>query len=397
LIQTTSHSSNSEPTSISAGLVFSMAMAAGLAVANIYYNQPMLALMTQDFPSELTSYVPTMTQLGYALGLLLLVPLGDVVERKRMICVQFILLAVASIGLALSPTSGLLALSSLALGVAATVAQQIVPLAAHLSPPARRGATIGNVAAGILCGILLSRTLAGFIGTHFGWRQMFWLSAPLSLVASALMAFQLPVSRPDQKMSYGSLLYSLGGLWNEFRSLKLAVFTQAFLFASFTAFWTPLALHLKEPQFGYGADVAGMFGILGAVGVMAAPLAGKISDRRGPRIVIVLGAILTFLSWVVFGLWNSLAGLIIGVIFLDFGVQSSLVSNQHIIYALRPEARGRLNTIFMTGMFIGGAAGSAIAMKAWGAGGWSAVSLIGGIAAALAMLTQAWGARKKAP
>jgi len=332
--------------------------------------------------------VPTATQLGYAAGLFLLVPLGDLIERKRLIVFQFGGLAVALAIAAVAPGAAMVILASLLVGVLSTVAQQIVPLAAHLSTPERRGATVGTVMAGLLCGILLSRTLAGFVATHGGWREMFWLGVPMALGAGALMAAVLPRSAPDTTHSYGSLIGSLGGLWSEFAALRKAAATQALLFAGFSAFWTILALRLQGPPFSLGADVAGLFGIVAAVGVLAAPVAGRISDRHGPHLVILLGAILTLAAWVVFGVFGSIAGLIVGVVLLDFGVQSALVSNQHVIYALRPEARARLNTIFMGAMFLGGAAGSASATFAWSMGGWTALVGLGVAFSVVGVLVQ---------
>jgi predicted MFS family arabinose efflux permease len=376
-------------------LNFSMAVAAGIAVANIYYNQPMLGIMERDLPGTITRFVPTATQLGYAAGLFLLVPLGDLIERKRLIILQFGGLAVALAIAGVAPSAVMVILASLLVGVLSTVAQQIVPLAAHLSTPERRGATVGTVMAGLLCGILLSRTLAGVVATHAGWREMFWLGVPMVVGAAALMAAVLPRSAPDTTHSYGSLIRSLGSLWREFGALRKAAVTQALLFAGFSAFWTILALRLQEPLFSLGADVAGLFGIVGAVGVLAAPVAGRIADRRGPQLVILLGAILTLAAWAVFGVIESIVGLIIGVILLDFGVQSAVVSNQHIVYALRPEARSRLNTIFMGAMFLGGAAGSAAATFAWNAGGWTAVAGLGVAFSALAVLIQLAGLKQK--
>ncbi|MCH4092699.1 MFS transporter [Acetobacter sp.] len=375
------------------GMTLAMAAATGLAVANIYYNQPMLGVMERAMPSSLTALVPTATQLGYALGLFALVPLGDLLERRQLIVWQFVLLAAALAITALAPGAGIVLLGSLLIGAAATVAQQIVPFAAHLAPPERRGAVVGVVMSGLLCGILLSRTLAGFVADHAGWREMFWLGVPLSLGAGALMRLLLPYSRPDTQHNYASLMVSLAHLWREFPALRLAAFTQALLFGTFSVFWSILALHLQEPRFNLSAEAAGLFGIVGAVGILAAPLAGRIADSHGPHRTILAGTLLTLLSWVLFGTWLSLTGLVAGCILLDFTVQSVLISHQHIVYALRPEARSRLNTLFMGVMFLGGASGAAGASVAWIIGGWSAVALFGGAMAAGALMLQVISAR----
>ncbi len=368
------------------GALYAMAVASGVAVANIYYNQPMLGIIETDLGrTSVTGLVPTATQLGYALGLFFLLPFGDIVHRRKLIIGQFIVLAAALAVAAIAPSAWFLVGASLLVGASATVAQQIVPFAASLATPEKRGSTIGTVMAGVLSGILFSRTLSGFVGQHAGWREMFWISVPLSLAAAVLMYFTLPDHRPTSRMHYHRAIASLAHLWSRHRQLRTAALMQAALFGSFTAFWTILAFYLQTPRFNLGADVAGLFGIIGAVGIFAAPLAGRIADRRGPHFVVWIGVLLTLLSWAVFGLWGSLAALIIGVIVLDFGVQSTLVSNQHIVYALEPEARSRLNTIFMTSMFLGGAAGAALATFAWEQAGWSGVSVLGALLALVAL------------
>lgn len=380
-----------EPHRLGTAAIYGMATAAGIAVANIYYNQPMLERIEADLPGPYTALVPMATQLGYAAGLFLLVPLGDVVERRKLIVAQFLLLTLALAGAALAPSGAMLALASLVVGLMASVAQQIVPSAAHLVAPERRGAVIGTILAGILTGILLSRTIAGFIATHAGWREMFWIGVPAALVAGGLIWRLLPKMPATSDLGYLSLLASLGRLWREFPALRLAALTQSLLFASFSVFWTVLAFRLQAPPFGYGPDVAGLFGIVGMVGILAAPIAGRYADRKAPQPVVLAGAVLTIASWLVFGFWPGIAGLVVGIILLDFATQSALVSNQHIAFALRPEARARLNTLVMGTMFLGGAVGSATGMFAWSHFGWAGVCLWGAVLGLLAVLLQLKG------
>jgi len=375
-----------------------MAVAAGLGVANLYYNQPMLGLIEHAFPhSTAATFIPTATQLGYAAGLVLFLPLGDLVDRRRLIVMQFGILALTLVLAALAPTGAMLLAASLLVGATSSVAQQIVPFAAALASEGKRGAVVGTVMSGVLCGILLGRTVAGFIATWFGWRATFWAAVPAMLAAGVLMALTLPKRPPEAAIRYPQALLSLAVLWREEPVLRRAALTQGALFGSFSVFWTVLALHLEEPLFRLGADAAGLFALLGVVGILAAPLSGRVADRRGPHAVVILGALTALLAWIPFGWWDSIGGLVAGVMVLDFGVQSAVVSNQHQIYALRPEARGRLNTIFMCGIFFGGALGSAGAITIYHIAGWFPVCLFGAGLASIAVSIQTMGERKLTP
>lgn len=360
------------------GVTLAMAVACGVMVANIYYNQPLLGIMERDFPGQpAIGFVPTATQLGYALGIILLVPLGDELDRRKLIIAQIGALVLALALVALAPGPSLVLIGSALVGITGSVAQQILPLAAELAQPAKRGVTIGTVMSGLLCGILFGRTAAGFIGQHFGWRAVFGLAIVTAAAIAVLMAAVLPRSAPRARMPYWALLRSLLRLFGEEPQLRVSTGIQTALFASFSAFWTILALKLERPPYELGADVAGLFGILGATGVLVAPVVGRIADRRGPRIVVGLGIALVIASWLVMAASLSMAALILGVLLLDVGVQCAMISNQHRVFALRPEARNRMNTVFVSGIFVGGALGSAGASIIWHAVGWTGVCAFG--------------------
>jgi len=363
-----------------------MALACGVAASTIYCNQPILGVMEAAFPGRVsvTGLVPMATQLGFAVGLLLLVPLGDRIERRRLILLQLTALAFSLAAAALAPGAWALVVISALVGISSSVAQQIVPFAAELAEPNRRGSTIGTVMSGLLCGMLLGRVVAGAVAEHYGWRAVYWLGLLLVTATGCLLAVTLPRSHAQTQAGYGELLKSLVTLWCDEPALRRATMIQGCLFGSFIAFWTILALQL-DARYRLGAEAAGLFGIVGVVGILFAPVAGRIADRNGPYAVIGLGSLIMGASWIIFGTWGTVAGLIVGVILLDFGEQGALVSNQYVIYALRPEARNRLNTIFMGGMFIGGAIGSAGASLAWGESGWPAVCFLGATLAAIAL------------
>ncbi|WP_223827512.1 MFS transporter [Hymenobacter armeniacus] len=382
---------------LSNALVWLMAVTCGLVVANIYYNQPLLAAIGRTFhkTDSGASLAATATQIGYTLGMLLVVPLGDMLERKRLMLFMLLGAAGAMAAAAFAPSFALLAAASVLIGLLSAVPQLLVPMAAHLAPEAERGRVVGRVMSGLLIGILLSRTVSGYVGLHLGWRAMFEIGAGLMVLLVALLAWQLPQDRPSFTGSYASLMKSLGTLVREQPALRRATLVGAFLFAAFSVFWTTLAFYLEGPRFHYGSDVAGFFGLIGAFGALAAPLAGKTADTRGPDYTIGLGIALALGAYAILGLGGGwVAGLVVGVILLDVGVQATHISNQSLIFSLVPEARSRLNTVYMTGYFTGGSLGSVLGGLAWTHGGWPGVCLLGAGLAGSAWLISRYYARK---
>ncbi|WP_165249873.1 MFS transporter [Paludisphaera soli] len=374
-----------------------MAIGSGLSVANLYYSQPLLERMADDFSASASrmGVVATATQVGYALGMMLLAPLGDLLERRRLIVILLGATALTLAAVASSPTFGWLAVASLAMGAATVTPQIIVPFAAAIAEPHERGRVVGTVMSGLLIGILLARTASGFLGSHLGWRAVFWLAAGLMVGLMFLMAKELPKSTPTLVgTSYAALLRSLGGLVRDLPELRTSALFGGLAFASFSVFWTVLAFHLAGPPFGYGSDVVGLFGLVGAAGAMAAPLVGTFADRRGPRWSIGLGLTTMLASFVVLAAFgSSLPGLVVGVLLLDVGAQCNHISNQTRIYGLAPEARSRLNTVYMVSFFLGGALGSATGAAAWPRFGWPGACAVGSaflVAALVVFATTNW-------
>lgn len=362
------------------GLLLLLAVIAGISVANIYYNQPLLDELRHAFPgaSGLIGAVPAATQLGYAAGMLLLAPLGDRFDRRRLILLQLVGLCIALLGAASATTMPLLILCSLAIGILSTIAQQAVPFAAELAPVAQRGHAVGTVMSGLLIGILLARTASGFVGEYFGWRVVFYASIGVLLALAGVIVWRLPHSSPTSTLGYSKLMASLWHLTLELRGLREAAATGAAMFGAFSVFWSALALLLARAPFHLGPQAAGLFGVIGVAGALAAPYAGRFSDRSGPRAIISLAIGLVALSFVIFACSStSLIGLAIGVVVLDVGVQAAQISNQARIYSLRPEARSRVNTVYMVVYFIGGALGSSAGVGAWRAFGWMGVCVAG--------------------
>ena len=364
------------------GQVLFMALATGLIVANIYYCQPLVVLISKEFgvaESE-AGMITFFTQLGYALGLLFFVPLGDMFEKRKQIVLTTALTVGFLIMAALSSSLYMLSIASLFIGATSIVPQLILPLAAHLSPVQNRGKIIGIVMSGLLIGILLSRTISGLMGAWVGWRGVFWIAAGISAVLLVVMQLIFPKTPSQYSGNYGALMRSLLTLVKQQPLLREASAINALTFASFGIFWTTMVLHLAGPPFHYQSDYIGLFGLAAVAGALIAPLIGGTADKGNPRVAIGYGLVTVLISFVLFYFFGkTIAGMIIGIVLLDLGQQSVHVSNQARVYSLQPDARNRLNTVYMTASFIGTSLGSAIGLWIWDRSGWPGICLAGGI------------------
>jgi predicted MFS family arabinose efflux permease len=356
-----------------------MTLTTGLVVANLYYNQPLLNDMAETFhvSNGKVGQVSMLTQIGYAVGILFVIPMADMVKRKRLMLIEFAFIVLALLLTALAPNIHILLLSGFLLGAASIMGMLLVPMAAHLADPAERGKKIGFIMSGLLIGILLSRTLSGFVGAHFGWRSMYFIAAGIMVILWLLIYLLLPEVEPDYKGNYRQLMRSLVDLVKNEPKLRLAALRGALCFACFSAFWTSLVFMLKQ-NFNEGSDVAGAFGLAGAFGAIAAGLMGRLSDKMDAYKLSTITLALVLVSFIIF--WfsaYSIIGLIAGVIIMDMGVQATHISNQAIIFSLDPAARNRINTVYMVTYFTGGAAGTYLATLVWGAYNWPGICAIG--------------------
>lgn len=356
-----------------------MAAGAGLVVANNYYNQPLLSLIAKDFGvSEAeVSNIPLFTQLGYAFGLLFIIPLGDKLPRKKMVMIDFIAIVLSLLGMALAPSLPVLIIAGFIVGFSCVVPQVFVPMAAQLAKPENRGRAIGIVMSGLLIGILGSRFISGFVGEYFGWRSMYFIATGIMLVYWLLLKLKLPELEPDFKGTYAELMKSLLYYFKTESSVRLAAVRGGLGFAGFSAFWTTLVF-LMEDNFGYGSGIAGTFGILGIGGAVAASAIGKLSDKKNKNNLITYSIFIMIVAWLVFEFSSySIVGLVIGVLLVDMGLQSLHITNQNIIFSRNPDARNRINTIYMVGYFIGGALGTVTGAYAWQLFEWRGVASLG--------------------
>ncbi|MGV3502498.1 MAG: MFS transporter [Adhaeribacter sp.] len=374
-----------------------MTISSGLVVANIYYNQPLLGRIAQTFgvTEAQAGTVAMLTQLGYATGLVFIVPLGDMLRRKRLILADFVLILLSLLGAAFSPNIYLLMFASWLIGTTSVLPQLFIPMAAHLAHPEGRGKAVGTVMSGLLIGILLSRTVSGFVGELWGWRAMFLIAAALMLVLWVALYLLLPEVHPDFKGSYKSLMKSLWPLIRQEPLLRLAAVRGGLAFAAFGGFWATLVFLLQGPPFHAGSGAAGAFGLVGALSALAAPLVGRLSDKRNTRHIITAMIGLILLSYVVFGFsGQSIVGLVLGVILIDIGIQATHIANQTLVFSLNPQARNRLNTVYMGTYFLGGSLGTFLATQAWKLWQWPGVVGVGLTCSALSLLVHLLFSRK---
>ncbi|WP_342754077.1 MFS transporter [Pantoea sp. MBD-2R] len=384
---------------LSPALVALMSLATGLSVACNYYVQPLLETVARTFALSVNQagFIVTTAQLGYAAGLLLLVPLGDMLERRGLIVVMSLLAAGGMVITALSPTLPLMLLGTALTGLFSVVAQLLVPLAATLAAPEKRGKVVGTVMSGLLLGILLARTVAGGLAQLGGWRTVYWVASVLMVMMALALWRYLPRYQQSVKLNYGQLLRSIFSLYSTTPILRSRAVTGCLAFANFSILWTSMAFLLASEPYGYSEGEIGLLGLVGAAGALAARQAGSLADKGKARLTTTAGLIIMLVSWGITALGShSLIALIIGIILLDLAVQGVHITNQSVIYRSMPEARNRLTAGYMTSYFVGGAAGSLISATAFQHAGWYGVCAAGAFITVLNLLSWWRGSRFEA-
>jgi len=378
------------------GLIVLMAVATGLAVASNYYPQPLLETIARAFDLSVNQagFIVTIAQLGYAFGLMFLVPLGDMFERRSLIVVMTVLSAAGLLITAMAPTLTIMLIGTALTGLFSVVAQILVPLAATLAEPERRGKVVGLIMSGLLLGILLARTVAGLLATLGGWRTVYWVASALMLAMALILWRRLPIHKQHTGLNYPQLLKSIFSLFIHTPVLRTRALLGLFSFANFSILWTSMAFLLAGPAYHYSEGVIGLFGLVGAAGALAATRAGQLADKGKAHLTTTVGLVLLLLSWaaIAYG-QHSVIALVVGIIVLDLAVQGVHITNQSVIYKSMPEARNRLTAGYMTTYFIGGAIGSLVSASAFQWAGWYGVSIAGVVMSVLNLLTW-WSGHK---
>jgi predicted MFS family arabinose efflux permease len=371
------------------GLAVLFAFCCGAIVANIYYAQPIIGLIAPDIglSSTLASFIVSLTQIGYALGLFFLVPLGDLLENRKLMITTTGVAILSLLGAAFAQTPNLFLLASLLVGFSSVAVQILIPLAAHLAPEESRGRVVGSIMGGLLLGILLARPASSLIADHFGWRAVFGTAAVVMLVISGVLATTIPKHQPAHSATYGQLLKSLWTLLRKQPVLRQRAFYQACMFATFSLFWTAVPLELAR-NYGLSQSQIALFALVGAIGAIAAPIAGRLADAGHTQVAslcAMLVAALSFLPSLITPAFAVIGMAVTGIV-LDFCVQMNMVLGQRSVYALDAKSRSRLNALYMTSIFIGGAIGSVIASALYDHGGWIWIVIAGSVFPLFALL-----------
>ncbi len=386
------------PLGMSRGLVVLFAVATGQAVASNYLAQPLLDTIGHELhvSSGVAGLIVTTAQAGYAAGLILLLPLGDLFDRRRLITTLALITAAGLAAAALAPSAGFFMAATGLVGVTSVMAQILVPFAATLTPDAERGRVVGTVVSGLLLGILLARTISGLVAQVAGWRTVYWVAAILMLAQAVLLWAKLPTYRQHVGLTYPRLLSSVLKIARAEPVVRRRALFGALSFGAFSVLWTTLAFLLSGPPYGYSEGMIGLFGLVGAAGAITASVVGRFTDKGWSHRLTGVSALLLFVGYLL--LWlggSSLAALLAGVVVLDIGWNGVHITNQSEIFRLQPEARSRVNAFYMTACFAGAAAGSAVAALVYERWSWDGVCALG-LAIGLASLALwAFGARER--
>lgn len=369
-----------ENAGLPASVLWTLAIVAGVTVANIYYNQPLLNLISHELGvSEFqTGLIAMVTQTGYALGLLFIIPLGDLFQRRRIILTSFTLLTVALLATAFSHHIGLIMAASLLTGTCSVMPQLFIPIAAQYSEPSRKGRNVGIVVSGLLTGILASRVVSGFVGEWLGWREMYLIATVLMLVCMVVVWKTIPEIQTNFQGTYRGLMRSLLTLVRQYPQLRTAAARAALAFGSFLAMWSCLAFKMSQAPFYASSHIIGLLGLCGVAGALSASFVGRYVKQVGVERFNYIGCGFLLLAWSCFYWGNqSYAGIIAGILLIDIGMQCIQLSNQTCIFELNPKASNRINTIFMTTYFIGGSTGTFLGNLGWKWMDWPGVVLMG--------------------
>ncbi|HCV71064.1 MFS transporter [Agrobacterium tumefaciens] len=380
-------------TSISPALTFLLATACGLIAANLYYGQPLAGIIGAELglSAGATGLIVTLTQIGYGVGLLFVVPLGDLVENRRLVVSTVSMAVLALLAAAFAPHAAPFLIAAFLVGISSVAVQVIVPYAAHMAPHAVRGRVVGNVMSGLMAGIMLARPVSSLLSEVVSWRGVFLTSAGVMAILAVVLYRLLPVRVPEARLGYGALMASMGRLAAHTPILRRRAIYHAFLFAAFSLFWTTTPLYLSGPHFNLSQGQIALFALAGAAGTVAAPIAGRMADRGWTYAATFAAMVAAALSFAVThlapeGSHLALGILVVAAIVLDFGVTTNLVLGQRAIFTLGAEFRSRLNGVYMATFFMGGAIGSAVGGWAYSVGEWGAASWVGFALPAAALL-----------